>query len=109
MRPALTAIVLSLAALAGCRGDPVKCDQGCRNYFTLHFWAEADKELARAPADQRDALRKQKLGDLDKRMADGVDMCVSQCQAASNKDDIECMIAAKTVEQVRACANTWSK
>lgn len=109
MRPGLTAIVLSLAALVGCHGDPVKCDQGCRNYFTLHFWAEADKDIARAPADQRDALRKQKLGDLDKRMGDGLDMCVSQCQAANNKDDIECMIAAKTVDQVRSCANAFSK
>jgi hypothetical protein len=107
MRLVLASVVLSLAALAGCRGDAVKCEQGCRNYFTLHFWAEADKELARAPADQRDALRKQKVGELAKRIDDG-GMCVSQCQAANNKDDVECMIAAKTVEQVRACANTWS-
>ena len=101
--------ILFVAALAGCKGDPVKCDQGCRNYFTLHFWAEADKEIAKAPVDQRDALRKQKLGELDTRMANGVDMCVSQCQAANDKDGIECMIAAKTVEQVKTCANTFAE
>ena len=99
-----TAFVLALAGLAaGCRGDAVKCDQGCRNYFTLMYWNKADADIARAPADQRDALRKQKLGELNKRMEDGVDMCISQCQAANKPDDIECMITAKTADQARGC------
>src|ERR1700755_3544284 len=96
--PAMLGLGLALAA---CRGDAVKCDQGCRNYFTLSFWNKADAEIARARGEQRDALRKQKLGELNQGMESGVDMCVSQCQAANNTADIECMIAAKTAEQAR--------
>jgi hypothetical protein len=110
MRLGPAALVFALAGLvAGCRGDPVQCDKGCRNYFTLNFWKQADAEIAKAPPEQRDALRKQKLGELDKGLESGVDMCVSQCISVGNTNDTECMVTAKTADQVRACVGAETK
>jgi hypothetical protein len=108
LRPA-PAFVLALALVAGCRGDPVQCDKGCRNYYTQTFWEQADAEIAKAPPDQRDAMRKEKLGALDKGLASGVDMCVSQCISVGNTNDTECMVAAKSAKEVRACVGADGK
>ena len=103
MRPALALTLLALTLLGACKGDAQKCDTGCRNFATLRYWKAADAEVAAAPPAQRDALRKQKLGEFDQKLERGIDMCVSQCQSANNDTDIECMIAAKTEAQVTAC------
>jgi hypothetical protein len=97
-------LVLALTLLLGaCKGDAVKCEQGCRNFATLVYWKHADAEINAAPPDKRDALRKRKLGEFDSKLENGIDMCVSQCQSANNTDDIDCMIAAKTADQALAC------
>ncbi|HEX4419256.1 MAG TPA: hypothetical protein VH165_15195 [Kofleriaceae bacterium] len=97
------AMMLLLGVVGACKGDPVKCEQGCRNFATLVYWKNADAEIAHAPADQRDALRKKKLGELDKQLERGLDMCVTQCQSANNTDDIDCLVGAKTADQALAC------
>jgi hypothetical protein len=89
--------------LCACKGDAVKCDQGCRNFATLIYWKTADAEIAATPVGERDALRKRKLGELDTKLERGIDMCVSQCQSANKTDDIDCLIAAKTADQATAC------
>lgn len=86
-----------------CKGDMQKCEQACRNYGTLLYWQISDAEVAKAPPAERDALRKRKLGEFEAKLEGGVDMCVSQCQSANNDKDIDCMIAAKTADQVKAC------
>ena len=96
------AVALALA-LCACRGDPVKCDQGCRNYATLVYWKQAEAKVAAAPADQRDALRKQLQADFDGALDQGVPVCVSQCQSANNTSQTDCMIEAKTADQAHAC------
>jgi hypothetical protein len=97
-------LVLAFAvALCACKGDPVQCDQGCRNFATLVYWKNADAAIAAAPADQRDALRKRMLGKFDSELENGVDGCISQCQSANNSAQLECMIAAKTADQAIAC------
>jgi hypothetical protein len=97
-------LVLALTLLlCACKGDAQKCDTGCRNFATLLYWKGVDAELAAAPADQRDALRKRRLGEFDSKLENGIDMCVSQCQSANNEADIDCMIAAKTADQVTKC------
>lgn len=96
-------VLLVLATLGGCKGDPVKCDQACRNFAQLMFWKEADAEIAKAPPAERDALRKKKLGELSDKVERGIDMCISQCTSANNEGDMDCMIAAKTADQVQAC------
>jgi hypothetical protein len=94
------AFVLSVA---GCKGDPQKCETACRHYAELVYWDNAEKEIAGVPAEKRDELRKQKMAELSRKLADGIDMCVSQCVSANNKDDMECMTTAKTAKEVKAC------
>ena len=99
----MASLLVISAGLAGCKGDPVKCEAGCRNYATLVYWKQADAEIAKLPADQRDALRKKKLGELDKKLESGLDMCTSQCMSANKEDDIDCLVAAKTADQASDC------
>jgi hypothetical protein len=103
MRPVRALTLLALTLLAACKGDAQKCDTGCRNFATLRYWKSADAEVAAAPPARRDALRKKKLAEFDQKLESGIDMCVSQCQSANNDTDIECMIAAKTEDQVTTC------
>ncbi|HEY0192609.1 MAG TPA: hypothetical protein VGC42_15930 [Kofleriaceae bacterium] len=103
MRHRLSFVFVVAALLAGCKGDPVKCDQGCRNFANLMFWKQADAEIAQAPPTERDALRKKKLAELSLKVEGGIDMCITQCQSANKEDDIDCMIAAKTPDQAQAC------
>lgn len=106
MRLVLALTLLAVTALTfggACKGDAQKCETGCRNYATLVYWKLADAEVAAAPADRRDALRKRKLGELDEKLENGIDMCVSQCRSANNEADTECLIAAKTADQATGC------
>jgi hypothetical protein len=103
MRLAIALAFASTAVLSACRGDPVKCEQGCRNYATLVYWKHAEAKIAAAPADQRDAVRKQQQDELDRYLEQGVPVCVRQCQSANNTDQTDCMIAAKTADQATAC------
>jgi hypothetical protein len=93
----------AMLVLGACKGDPQKCDTGCRNYATLLYWQKADAEIAAAPAAERDVLRRRKLGMFNSKLENGVDLCVSQCQSANNTKDIDCLIAAKTADQALAC------
>jgi hypothetical protein len=97
--------LLFLAALfaLGCKGDPVKCESACRNYAQLVFWETADAEIAKAPPEQRDELRKQKHAELARGLERGIDLCSSKCMSANNDDDTECLIAAKSAKQAKAC------
>jgi hypothetical protein len=94
------AVGLGLGA-AGCKADAEKCDQACRNFAKLQYWVKADQDIAAAPADQRDALRQRKLGEYSRGVEEGIDLCVRQCQSA--RPDVDCMIAATTADQVKAC------
>jgi hypothetical protein len=99
-------LVAVAVALVGCgRGDPQKCDAACRNYASLMYWKDADVEIAKAPEEQRPALKKQKLAELAQKVENGVDFCVSKCQAANNDGQMKCMIEAKTAKTVKACAD----
>jgi hypothetical protein len=96
--------VLACAIGAGaCGASGADCDKACRNYFTLHYWEEADKEIEKAPAAERDAVRKQKVEALDPRMQKELGMCLSQCREASSDKEAKCMIEAKTVKAVEDC------
>lgn len=96
--------MLAVALLLGaCKGDAAKCNQGCRNYAKLVYAQQVDAKVAAAPADQRDALRKQLLAGFDRELESGIGQCTSQCQSANNTADTECMIAAKTADEALAC------
>jgi hypothetical protein len=101
MRLALALVLLVAACRRG--GDPVKCEKACRNYAQLTYWADADKAIEAAPADQRDALSKQKLDKFSRALERGIDPCVTRCVSADNDDQEKCLIQARTAEQAKAC------
>ena len=102
MRIALLPIVLLVAA---CQGDPVKCEKGIRHYAELVYWEQADAEIAAAPAAQRDTLRKDKLAKFHHDMERGLPTVVSKCQTANSDAELDCMLAAKTAKQAKACVD----
>jgi hypothetical protein len=97
-------IPVLLAIVASCRVDAQQCDQACRNVAELLYWRDADKEIAAAPADQRDALRKQRLGDFAAKVDSGIGGCILRCQSARDQAGVDCMIAARKPEQALACS-----
>src|SRR5689334_20301168 len=100
---AVVAVVAAALGLGACGASGADCDKACRNYFTLHYWEDADKEIAKAPPEQREAIRKQKVEALEERMQNGLGMCTSQCKEAADGDESKCMINAKTVKEIEAC------
>jgi hypothetical protein len=92
-----------MLALSGCRGDPQRCQQACRNFGDLVYWKPAEAEIAKAPPDQRDALRKQRLGELSSRLEVHINLCVSQCVSVRDPATPDCLIAARTADQALAC------
>ncbi|MFT3692278.1 MAG: hypothetical protein QM831_04000 [Kofleriaceae bacterium] len=102
MRAVTLLLVVSLAACK--EGDPEKCEAAVRNYGTLMFWRDADASIAKAPPEQRDELRKQKLAEFTQRMDQGLQTLVTQCVSANDKKTIQCMIDAKTADDAEKCA-----
>ena len=96
--------ILVVLVATACQGDPQKCEQAVRNYATLVYWEQADAEILKVPPDKRDALRKDKLAEFSAKMEKGLDTLVSQCTSANNKDQINCMIEAKTAQQAKDCS-----
>ena len=98
--------LLFVLLLAACNKSNVqKCDLGCRNYFKLHYWKDADAEIAAAPPEQRDAVRAQKNAEYDDRMMKNLDLCVTKCQSGADQKRVQCWIDATTAEQAEKCAN----
>ncbi len=98
-------LLCALALLAGCRGDPQKCERAVRNYATLVFWQQADAAIAAVPPEQRAKIRNDKLAEFQSQLDRGLPMLVSQCTSANNKDQIECMIEARTADQAKHCTD----
>jgi hypothetical protein len=100
------ALLLASTLAIGCKGDPEKCDQACRNYAELIYWDKANVEIEAAPVAQRDELRKQKLAEFTKNLENGMHACTSKCLSANNDTQIKCLIDAKTAKEARVCAET---
>jgi len=98
------ALAVALIAGAGCRTDAQQCDQACRNGMRLAYWKAADQEIAAAAADQRDALRQQKLSEFTRKVEAGIEGCVLRCQSARDQASVDCLIAARTADQAQACS-----
>src|SRR5262245_41723031 len=102
---ALAALAVSLLGLVGCqRSSYQECDTGCRNYYYLHYWRDAELEIAKVPEAQRAALRRQKQIDYEPRMTKELNLCIVQCEKTpATPEQVKCMIEAKTVEASEAC------
>ena len=110
-RPYLAAVVLASAlAAAGCSKPKAEdCEEAIRQWFTLIYWEDAEKEIAEAAPAERDALRAKKLADRDVCMSVGMDLAVRQCRAARDFKFVDCMKSARTAAQARACRPAKSK
>lgn len=97
-------VMFAMMLGVGCRGDAQKCEQAVRNYATLVYWQQADKAIAAAPPDQRTQLRVAKSAEFHSQLERGVQTLVTQCTSANNKDQINCMIDAKTAAQAKQCS-----
>jgi hypothetical protein len=105
-RLAVLLAVALVAGLAACDKASVEnCDQGCRNYFTLHYWEEAEAEIALAPPEERDALRAQKRSELEPRMMQNLELCIQKCRSGADGHRVKCWIASTSAEQARRCEN----
>lgn len=88
------ALLSSALALVGCgKADSKKCEQMCRNFATISF---RDVEAAKLPPEKREAALAEKL-------EKGLTFCVDKCVSANNDEQIDCVIAAKSISQLRAC------
>ena len=103
MRSLLALCFVFATGCQSCKGDPEKCDRAARNYAQLVFWDKANQEIEALPVDQRDAARKEKMAEFTKNMEQNIDMVVSKCVSANNKDQIDCMIGAKTAAAAKKC------
>jgi hypothetical protein len=101
--------VLFVLVLGACKADAERCEQATRNYANLTYWKKANAEIAQAPADRRDALRKKKLAQFTNEVEIRIDDVVRQCQTANNDEQIDCMIKAKTAEEINECADLAGK
>ena len=106
MRFALIAVSFAVLVTACKRGNPRACEKACRNYAQLNYWQNADKAIAAAPADQRDALRKKKLDTFERELERGIDPCVTRCVSADNDTQNNCLIRARTFAQAKACVGS---
>jgi hypothetical protein len=102
-------LVVVLAGLFACKADAEKCEQAARNFATLTYWKRVDAEIAKLPAEKRQAVRKKRLSEFTNELEGKIDLVVSQCQSAANEDQIDCMIAAKTAEAALECAELVPK
>lgn len=99
---AVLALVLALAGACS-RPSAQDCEAALRNWFTLIYWDQAEKEIAAAPPAERDALRKAKAEDKDKKLAAGLELGIMQCRGARDHEGVKCMKAATTAAQARKC------
>ena len=99
-------VVIFAALLApACKGDKQKCEQASRNYAELMFWKKANIEIEALPEAQRSLARQKKLSEYTNELENSIDFITEQCVSANNDEQVDCMIAAKTAEQVTKCAD----
>ena len=97
--------LLLVVALSACKGDRTKCEAAARNYATLMYWKKADAEIAALPAAEQELARKKKLSAFTNELETKIDFVTEQCVSANNDEQVDCMIAAKTADEVGKCAD----
>jgi hypothetical protein len=103
---ALAACLFAMLVTVGvgaCGAADADCDRACRNYFELHYWEEANAEIAVAPVEKREEMRKEKLVALEDRMSKGIMLCMKQCKTAATKEQVACLLDAKTTADAKKC------
>jgi hypothetical protein len=104
MRRLVLALLLLPLVFGACdKAATQQCDLGCRNYFLLHYWQTAEFEINAAPAEERAALRAKKQSELEERMMQNLDLCITKCKSGATKQRVQCWIDAKTAQEAERC------
>lgn len=98
-------VSLLLLSVPGCKSDHEKCAKAVQHYAELVYWERENAAIAKLPPDRQDAARKQKLVDFQRDSDAQLDFRISQCVAAGNDGQADCMIAAKTSAEALDCAD----
>lgn len=102
----LVPLLLLAGLLGGCEKPTVEqCDKGCRNYFQLHYWAEADRAVAAAPVEIRSGLRALWQADFPWREVYQLPLCTQKCRSGADPHRAKCWGEARTVADSEKCAN----
>ena len=97
-------VIVLVALVVGCSRPSAKdCEEGLRNWFTLVYWDKAEKEIAEAPPEKREALRAEKVKEKDRQLEAGITLGINQCRSSRDKDGVKCMKEAKTAAQALKC------
>lgn len=103
----MSRLALTLAAAllaAGCSRPSAKdCEEQSRKWFTMLYWEKAEKEIADAPKEQHEALRKTKVEEHDRQLKGGIELAVMQCRGARDHDFVKCMKDANNAAEARRC------
>ena len=104
----LAAVIAVGLGLGGCdRPGLAECEKVCWHVFELTYWKQAELEIAAAPREQREALRADKERELAALKADpdypNPKICAEQCNERGSSAQVECQLAATTVDEAKAC------
>ncbi len=98
-----TLVVLCLLLVACDKASVQECDQGCRNFFTLHFHEETDRLLKDVPEDERAKFLETRAAELEPRMIQQLDLCIQKCRSGAKSGRAYCWAKARTTEEAKAC------
>jgi hypothetical protein len=57
------------------------------------------------PLEERDLARKKKMSTFTNELENNIDFITEQCVSANNAEQVDCMIKAKTADEVAKCAD----
>ena len=98
-------VLFAMLVLPACKGDRDKCEKAARNYAELMYWKKANAEIAAMPKAEQSLARQKKLSAFTNELEGNIDFVTEQCVSANNDEQVDCMIAAKTAEEVQKCAD----
>lgn len=83
--------------------DDALCERSCQRFATIKFVAANQDEIAKLPADKREAAIQQKTRELEGKLQAGLPTCVQQCRAANNVQQTACFARAESPQDLAAC------
>lgn len=108
MRPLILAITLlvALAAAAGCdaKATPEECDKACKNVTDLYLGAVDKQASSDAVLQQMGATGSAMAKEMAQLQLEFLKKeCVKECNAKATRKQTECLISAKSSEDINRC------
>lgn len=98
-----------LLAGLGCKSKPdiEDCRRACLNYNKIMFWDKVEDEVKDLEVAESAKLRAQREVDFHEivmREEDpGLMNCITNIEQNATKDDVACMLVAKTADELKEC------